>query len=286
MHRKNMLSLFYTITTWMNMLLLYRLLSTELSRSECMNNYLQYQKCLIKIEKNSLRQKFLDSCYKADIIPRFLKFRIPNNGVFDQKSVFEFQKGLLRKELYRAREDGRVLNATILEKRRTVQEAIPEKLLPSVAFHSRYGAREARRNVRNIHQKKLLAWSEEQERPLFSVRNTVVLHQLDEDPPDYVMETLSLGPKNAVLEKFNPHDVLAEIDALLSHCKDSNIPEEVISDINIKTINYIKKCRKQKASRHVQATKRYLKEKSLLAVPFDKGVGICVMKKHTYEEKI
>ena len=32
-------------------------------------------------------------------------------------------------------------------------------------------------------------------------------------------------------------------------------------------------------------SKKYLKEKELLAVPFDKGVGIRVMKKGTYHEK-
>ena len=64
------------------------------------------------------------------------------------------------------------------------------------------------------------------------------------------METLSLGPKNAVLERFNHHDVLAEEDGLLSYCKESKIPEEVISDINIKTIMYIKKCKKKTHSSH------------------------------------
>ena len=33
-------------------------------------------------------------------------------------------------------------------------------------------------------------------------------------------------------------------------------------------------------------TKRYSKEKELLAVPFDKGVGICLMKKGDYETKL
>ena len=33
-------------------------------------------------------------------------------------------------------------------------------------------------------------------------------------------------------------------------------------------------------------TKRYLKEKGLLAVPFDKGIGICIMKKDAYELKL
>ena len=282
----NMLSIVFTITTLTNMILPYRLLSIELSRNDCLNAFLQYEKSLVKIEKNSQRVKFLTACFKADIIPRFLKFRIPNNGTFDQKSVFEFQKGLLRKELYRAKEDQKTRSTQVAEKRKEVQNKVPLKLLPSVALHTRQSARGTRKEVKNIHQKKLLALSEQQERPLFNVKNTVTLHKLEEIPPTYVLDTLSLGPKNAVLEKFNPHDVLAEIDGLLSHCKENKVTEDIISDINIKTICYIKKCKKQKSSRNIQATKRYLKEKSLLAIPFDKGVGICLMKKEAYEEKL
>ena len=33
-------------------------------------------------------------------------------------------------------------------------------------------------------------------------------------------------------------------------------------------------------------TKRYLKDNDLLAVPFDKGVGICLMKKEDYCSKL
>ena len=33
-------------------------------------------------------------------------------------------------------------------------------------------------------------------------------------------------------------------------------------------------------------TKWYLKENNLLAVPFDKGIGICVMKKDAYHTKL
>ena len=146
------------------------------------------------------------------------------------------KKGLLRKELYRAKEDHKVLTEKVAGKRGDVQKSIPEKILPSVAFHSRQSVREVRKLVKNTHQKKLLALSEEQERPLFNVKNTVTLHDLDEEPPLYVMETLSLGPKNAVLERFNPHDILAEVDDLLNHCKESNLSEDLISDINIMTI--------------------------------------------------
>ena len=33
-------------------------------------------------------------------------------------------------------------------------------------------------------------------------------------------------------------------------------------------------------------TRRFLKEHDLLAVPFDKGIGICVMKASTYKKKL
>ena len=131
-------------------------------------------------------------------------------------------------------------------RRGDVQKSILEKVLPSVAFHSRQSVREVPKLVKNTYQNKLLALSEQQDRPLFNVKNTVTLHDLDEVPPVYVMETLSFGPKNAELERFNRHDILAEVDYLLNHCKESNLSEDLISDINIKTIAYIKECKKQK----------------------------------------
>ena len=33
-------------------------------------------------------------------------------------------------------------------------------------------------------------------------------------------------------------------------------------------------------------TKKYLKDNNLLAVPFDKGIGICIMKAETYKNKL
>ena len=33
-------------------------------------------------------------------------------------------------------------------------------------------------------------------------------------------------------------------------------------------------------------TKEYLKNNGLLAIPFDKGIGICIMKKETYNQKL
>ena len=79
------------------MILPLRLLAIELNRNDCWKTYLQYQSALEKVENNNLRLKFIDSCIKSDVIPRFLRFRVPRNGCFDDDSIHTFQKGLLRK---------------------------------------------------------------------------------------------------------------------------------------------------------------------------------------------
>ena len=173
-----------------------------------------------------------------------------------------------------------------MEKIVCLRNIIPEKLLPSVILYVRAKKRETREKQQATHSKKLERLSEEQERPLFNVGNTVVLHQLDTVPPQYVIDTLSLGPKNPVLDRFNPKDVLAEVDLLLEHCKRYNVSQTVITDINLKTLNYIKKCKKLKSSRNITMTSKYLKQNDLLAIPFDKGVGICVMKREVYNQKV
>ena len=199
------------------MILPLRLLAIELNRNDCWKTYLQYQSALEKVENNNLRLKFIDSCIKSDVIPRFLRFRVPRNGCFDDDSVHTFQKGLLRKELYRAREDLKFARAKLETRRDAIKNNVPEKLLPSVALHSRIKCRTTKSNRTLIHNKKLLALSEEQEKPLFNVKNTVIAYNLDSNPPKYVMETLSLGPKNAVIEKFEPKDVLAEMDGVMNY---------------------------------------------------------------------
>ena len=100
------------------------------------------------------------------------------------------------------------------------------------------------------------------------------------------MDTLALGPKNPVLDKFNPKEALAELDMLLHHCNANNIPDDVTSDINIATMNYVKSCSAQQPPRNLLMTKRYLKQNNLLAIPFDKGTGICIMKKESYRDKL
>ena len=133
---------------------------------------------------------------------------------------------------------------------------------------------------------KLFRLSNEQDKPLFNVNNTVICHQIERDPPKFVLETLSLGPNNAVMEKFNQNDVLTELDSFLKFCREKELNEDLITDINVKTLAYIRNCKKQKSSRNIQMTKRYLKENDLVAIPFDKGVGICLMKRQVYNQKL
>ena len=114
------------------------------------------------------------------------------------------------------------------------------------------------------------------------MKNTVRVLVEDLTPPSYVLETLTLGPKHAILDRFDPKAILVEIDGFLSDCKKKSIPEETINDINFKTLNYIKHCKQMKESRNIAMTKKYLKDNKLLAVPFDKGIGICIMSVNTY----
>ena len=41
-----------------------------------------------------------------------------------------------------------------------------------------------------------------------------------------------------------------------------------------------------KSSRNIILTKKYLKDNNLLVIPFDRGVGICIMSKEQYEAKL
>ena len=64
------------------------------------------------------------------------------------------------------------------------------------------------------------------------------------------------------------------------------MPTTVMNDINVATFKYIKACSSQKPARNLTLTKRYIKENDLVAVPFDKGVGVCLMRRESYTKKM
>ena len=263
-----------------------KLFSMELHRNGWWKIYVRYRSSLQKLEMNSLRLKFLENCNKADIIPRFLKFRVPNNGCFHDRTVRDFQLKLLRKEIVTAKSDVKHSMEKVTNNRKEIQHNISYKCLPSIVLHTRMFLRRVRSNQTNKLNDKLHRLSEEQERPLFNVHNTVMCYGLMKTPPKFVMDTLSLGSRNSIMEVFNQNEVLAELDGLLRFCRQHDVSDDVMTDINVKTLNYIKNCKKQKSPRNIQMTRRYLKENGLLAIPFDKGIGICLMKTETYNEKL
>ena len=152
-----------------------------------------------------------------------------------------------------------------------MKSVLTSKLLPSVLLFTRVTLYNIRKNVEATHTKKLENLSKEQGRPLFNLHHTVKLFELDIVPPKHVLDTLALGPKNPVLEKSDWKAMLVEIDLLLNHLQEQNVSNETISNINIATMNYNKKCLKQSIPRNLIITKKYLEKHKLLAVPFEHG---------------
>ena len=71
---------------------------------------------------------------------------------------------------------------------------------------------------------------------------------------------------------------MADIDIFLSQLKNQKTSGETLYEIEAAVKAYAKNvCKPQEAKR-----RKYLKDNELLAVPFDKGVGYCKMRKQTY----
>ena len=66
---------------------------------------LVYLKHFNKFNSSFLRIKFLKKCLDNDIIPDFLRFCVPDNGVFLDQAVHSFQLRLLRSEISQANVD-------------------------------------------------------------------------------------------------------------------------------------------------------------------------------------
>ena len=60
------------------------------------------QKSYIKSMSNIIRVQFLKQCLDNRLIPRFLQFKFPNYGTFNDKAVHFFQLKFMRNELSRA----------------------------------------------------------------------------------------------------------------------------------------------------------------------------------------
>ena len=104
--------------------------------------------------------------------------------------------------------------------------------------------------------------------------------------PLWVREFLTFGPKHPARDKFNEIHFLADIDSFLSELKLNRIPGEKLCEIETAAKRNAKNVKQTPSDKGVEKARKYLKDNEPLAVPFDKGVNFCVMKKETFEKKL
>ena len=122
-----------------------------------------------------------------------------------------FQRKLLREELFKAKKALAEHVSKVYEKRNILKSVLPSRLLPSVLVFTSLTLFNTRKNVEATHTKKLENLSKEQELPLFNLHNTVKLFELDICHQNMYKILLHCS-KNPVLEKFDQKVMLAEID--------------------------------------------------------------------------
>ena len=166
-----------------SMFLPLRLLAICLLKTCCMKPYLNYQRSRIKKVNNLRCIEFIENCRQADIIPRFLRFRIPNNGCFEPSVVLNFQRRLLKQELAKAKQQAESHKVSIDEHLKKLQAQVQERWLPSILLHIWYAVANESARVASVHQQKLNFLSKEQSRPLRGALDTVRIVDEDIHPP-------------------------------------------------------------------------------------------------------
>ena len=104
--------------------------------------------------------------------------------------------------------------------------------------------------------------------------------------PNWVQQVMALGPKQPVRDKFNETHFLADKDIFLSDLKNRKIPGEAFCEIEVATKAYAIRVKQTPSDKGVEKARKYLKSIKLVAVPYDKGVGFCIMMKDAYVNKL
>ena len=127
---------------------------------------LDYLKFFKKVQVSVHRLKFLRKCLKNDLIPDFLKFRVPENEVFSDQAVHNFQLKLLRTETSRANEDRKRYEEMLRKARSLVQKEIDKQWWASIFGFVRRQVESSLNTTSENHRKKLEKLSERQDKPL------------------------------------------------------------------------------------------------------------------------
>ena len=259
------------------------LLKKILQRHNIWICYQRYCKQLAKQIYAKKRVAFLKECKKNDLVPDFLKFRVPDNNCFDPSSVKNLQLRLLPKELHQAIEEVKRKENLQDVIRTELRETAPVHLLPMVVKFVVRFMRDTNTAVDLRHNKKLEQLSKRQEQPLRTIDDNTVKVIGDIQLPQHVKELLAYGPKHPVRGTFNDIHFLANVDRLLSV---NNPNKDTDNDIQALATWYIKQNRKIPQDSAAEKVTKYLQKNGLLAVPFDKGVGFCVMRTTDYQTKL
>ena len=193
-----------------------RLLATCLYNydEDVIKSFRKYQRSYIKLMSGIARIQFLKQCLDNRLIPRFLRFKVPSNGVFNDKTVHAFQLKLLRTELNRAQKS-KLQHETELDACRSLLvESFPDAMLWSLSVFTRKDGREHFRKLKQKHDKKLQELSKSQERPLRSSDRTVICEEGIE-LPSVVLNLLLFGPKHPVMTKFDSNGFLSDMEDLV-----------------------------------------------------------------------
>ena len=216
----------------------FKLLKKIVQQDGILTIYLDYTAALLKATNCQQRILFLKKCLSNDLIPRFLKFRIPENGCFEATMVQKLQRRLLRRELSEAHRTMIMRSDQLRKARQLLKEKCTDTSFLSVAWHSRRDTRAERLTNHDRDKKKLVGLAAEQERPLRSVGNTVKIIG-DLKPPKYVIDLLSLGPKHPVLDQFNKMHFLVDIDKVLAQMKNDDSNIDAMNEVNASTVGYL-----------------------------------------------
>ena len=125
-----------------------------------------YASIYVKFINYHQRVKFLRNCPENDILSEFLRFRVPENGVFSNQVVHSFQTNFLRLEINKARTDEKNVEVKLERVRVAVQRGVDEKFWPSVIKYLSLRGKRQTTTVKETHQKKPMKLSERQDRPL------------------------------------------------------------------------------------------------------------------------
>ena len=105
---------------------------------------MNYTKYLNQFNNSQYRLIFLRNFLITDMITNFVRFRVPESGVFSDEAVHSFQLKLLRTEIGRAKEDSGRAAEDLGKVRDIVRRKIDKRLWLSVI---NYVLRQARDNA-------------------------------------------------------------------------------------------------------------------------------------------